>query len=495
MSPTRWPGNVAIRMTDFPDSTMAVATRLGKPIPLPGNRIRPLRAFRALRSLAKSQGRDLPQGVAFLRATEGNAGRRAFDRFRADPLGRDVLQRPRSLRDHLLDRDALAALPDGTMGREYLAFMERENISVPSLLDLATSDPYPPMSAEAWRFIERSHVMHDLWHVVTGYGQDEAGEVCILAIRSAQMRHLGVWVLCLGGMLKVGRDLGSRKMRAAVREAYARGRRAAGLYGVDWEALLAEPLDVVRARLNLAPAMHYPVAGPTRPRNRIRPMDALHALRALARSGGSDYHQAAAFMSATEGRSGQRAFSRFAASASGGRLLRQRPPLRSMLGGDRAMLAALPPGTLGRAYHEFMSAYGSSAEGMAELGQVGRERPMTEDERWFTERMNTLHDVRHVLAGYGQEPLGELCLLAFRFAQSRHTGMAFFAVAWGLKTARAERDKPIVSAVMEGYRRGRAAVWLDDLAWEQLMEEPLAALRARLRLSPPLVYDRIRAEP
>jgi ubiquinone biosynthesis protein COQ4 len=482
MSPTRWPDKIAIRMTDFPDSTMAVAANPGKPIPLPGNRIRPLRAFRALRNLAKSHGKDLPQGVAFLRATEGNAGRRAFDRFRADPLGRDALRRPRSLRDHLLDRDALAAPPPGSLGRVYLAFMERENISVPSLLDLATSDPYPPMSAEEWRFIERSHVMHDLWHVVTGYGQDEAGEVCILAVRSAQMRHLGVWVLCLGGMLKVGRDLGSQQMRAAVREAYARGRRAAWLYGVDWEAMLTEPLDVVRARLNLAPAMHHPVATP---RNRIRPMDALRALRALARSGGADYHQAAAFMSATEGRSGQRAFARFAASPSGARLLRQRPPLRDMLGGDRVMLAAMPEGTLGRAYHAFMSAYGSSAEGMAELGQVGQQRPMTDDERWFTERMNTLHDVRHVLAGYGQEPLGELCLLAFRFAQSRHPGMAFFAVAWGLKTARAQWGQPIVSAVMEGYRRGRAAVWLDDLAWE---------LRSRLRVSPPAVYDRIRAE-
>ena len=85
------------------------------------------------------------------------------------------------------------------------------------------------------------------------------------------------------------------------------------------------------------------------PRNRIRPLDALRALRALAQSGGADYRQAAAFMSATEGRSGQRAFARFQASASGARLLQDRPPLRAMLGGDRHALAALPHGSLGRA--------------------------------------------------------------------------------------------------------------------------------------------------
>jgi ubiquinone biosynthesis protein COQ4 len=152
-------------------------------------------------------------------------------------------------------------MPAGSLGRVYLDFMARENISVPSLLDLATTDPYPPMSAEEWRFVERSHVMHDLWHVVTGYGREEAGELCILALRSAQMRHIGVWALCLGGVLKVGRELGSRQVRAAAREAYARGRRAAWLYGVEWEAMLAEPLDTVRARLNLTPAVEYPIVG------------------------------------------------------------------------------------------------------------------------------------------------------------------------------------------------------------------------------------------
>lgn len=231
------------------------------PVRISRSGFRPLSAMRALRNLAKSQGTDLAQGVAFLRATQGGSARRAFRRFRASPLGRDVLDRRLVLRDCLLDRNALAAMPAGSLGRAYLDFMVREDVSVPSLLELATSDPYPAMSAEEWLFTERSHVMHDLWHVVTGYGREEAGEVCILAIRSAQMRHVGVWLLCLGGMLKVGHEQGAGKVRAAVREAFARGRHAAWLYGVDWEAMLAQPLDVVRAQLRLMPARHYPIAG------------------------------------------------------------------------------------------------------------------------------------------------------------------------------------------------------------------------------------------
>jgi ubiquinone biosynthesis protein COQ4 len=229
------------------------------------------------------------------------------------------------------------------------------------------------------------------------------------------------------------------------------------------------------------------------PRNRVRLLAAWRALRALARSGGTDYRQAAAFMSATEGRSGQRAFARFQASASGAALLAQRPSLRALLGGDRGVLATLPLGTLGRAYHDFMAAHDFSAEGMAELGVAGGERPMSADERWFAERMNTLHDVRHVVAGYGQEPLGELCLLTFRHAQCGHPGMAFFAVAWGIKLARAHRGQRVLAAMWEGRRRGRRAVWMDDLAWESLLDQPLAVIRDQLRLSPPARYDRIRA--
>ncbi len=231
---------------------------------LPPNRIRPIRAARALRALAKSHGKDLPQGVAFLRATEGHAARRAFERFRDTPFGRDVLDRRLALCDQLTARDALAAMQAGSLGRAYLDFMERENISLPGLLDLATSDPYaamspPRMSADELLFAERCHVMHDLWHVVTGYGQDDAGEVCILAIRAAQMRHPGVWLLCLAGMFKIGRQLGHRASRAAVREAFARGRRAVWLYGVNWEAMLPRPLEAVRQQLRLTRTVHYPV--------------------------------------------------------------------------------------------------------------------------------------------------------------------------------------------------------------------------------------------
>ena len=226
-------------------------------------------------------------------------------------------------------------------------------------------------------------------------------------------------------------------------------------------------------------------------RNRIRPLDAFRALRALARSGGTDYAQAAAFMKATEGRSGQRTFARFLASECGARLSRRRPSLRDTLDQDRGALAILPSGTLGRAYHDFMAANAFSLEALAELGRAGHQRPMQGDEEWFTDRMNALHDLRHVIVGYGREALGELCLVAYRFAEVGHPGMAFFAVAWGLKLVREQRGQPVVAAIMEAYRRGRDSVWMDDLDWEAMLSRPVTEIRAMLNLAPPSVYDRI----
>lgn len=228
--------------------------------PLPARkRIRPIVAFRALRALAESGGRDLRQGVAFLRATEGRSLDRAFRRFQRSNDGTEILERDVSLIDQLRDCSALSALPEESLGRAYLELTKRHGLSLPDLMDLAGSIEASPAARRERIFLQRTHAMHDLWHVVTGYGPEELGEVCILAFRSAQMRHVGVWIMCLGGMVKVGRDLGSARVRAAVLEAYRRGRTSVWLYGVDWEAMLPRPLILVRRRLNLSPPAHYPL--------------------------------------------------------------------------------------------------------------------------------------------------------------------------------------------------------------------------------------------
>src|SRR5207244_538961 len=80
-------------------------------------------------------------------------------------------------------------------------------------------------------------------------------------------------------------------------------------------------------------------------------------------------------------------------------------------------LRAVPAGSLGRAYHEFMVEEDLSAEGLVAQSQIPRPA-MSDDVTWFRERSREMHDLLHIVAGYGRDPLGEACVTAFSFAQT-----------------------------------------------------------------------------
>jgi len=112
---------------------------------------------------------------------------------------------------------------------------------------------------------------------------------------------------------------------------------------------------------------------------------------------------------------------------------------------------------------------------------------------WFGRRTRDAHDIWHVLSGYGRDALGEACLVAFSYAQTKGLGWALIALgaAWRARTA---RDYPYVTAIWQGYRRGRAANWLLGEDYERLLAEPLEAARVRLNIAPPTTYDAIPPE-
>src|SRR4051812_26910415 len=84
---------------------------------------RAVTALGALWSLAKNPGR-LDQVLVFSQAVNARALRRAADGFMATDAGRRLLaEQPRIDRAHV-DFDALRALPEGTLGREYVRFLE-----------------------------------------------------------------------------------------------------------------------------------------------------------------------------------------------------------------------------------------------------------------------------------------------------------------------------------------------------------------------------------
>ncbi len=230
----------------------------------------------------------------------------------------------------------------------------------------------------------------------------------------------------------------------------------------------------------------------TAPRHpdRIRPLDALRAIRALIRNP-DDTALVFEIIEALSGKSRTRIFDRFRATESGQRLLAARPNLLAQLT-DRESLLALPAGTLGRTYGEFMSREQISADGLVEASEDWLRLDIPADRRWFADRLRDTHDLWHVVTGYGRDLIGEASLLAFTYAQTRNPGIGFI-VAVAYSKARGI-NRPARRLLREGYRRGRRAAWLPGVEWEALLAQPLARVREQLGVGEPPVYEQFRSE-
>jgi len=213
---------------------------------------RPLQAMRALGRLVDDP-RDTAQVFVIMRALAGDAIARGQTRFAATPTGAAVLASRRDLLASLTDRGALAGLPEGSLGRAYLDLVQRAGITAEGLVaasEEAATD-YATLTPDQALYARRLRDSHDLWHVVTGYGTDPFGEVCVVAFSHPQTGNLGFAAIAVIGALKTARETGNLGVFAAVWRAWRDGRRAAWFPGQDWEARLAQPLAVVRKELRV----------------------------------------------------------------------------------------------------------------------------------------------------------------------------------------------------------------------------------------------------
>jgi ubiquinone biosynthesis protein COQ4 len=214
------------------------------------------RAVHALSAILKNPD-DLPQVFVIIDSLSGTAPQRLARKLERSVSGARLLRHRPDIVPMLTDRAALRALPAGTLGRAYLDFVESEGISPQGIRDASvageTSGPLPP----AVEYVHgRMRDTHDLWHAVTGYKGDVVGELALLAFTLAQHWNTAVAFIVAGGVLK---GFGGAELRL-LWDGYRRGRAAAWLPGVEWESLLATPIEVVRRELRLgAPREYTPV--------------------------------------------------------------------------------------------------------------------------------------------------------------------------------------------------------------------------------------------
>ena len=219
-------------------------------------RMQPVVALQAIRRLLKNP--DATEEVfVVIRALAGDAIERGYARFIKTQHAQTILNQDTPLLDTLSNREMLRGLPDNSVGRAYLAFMEAGNITAEGLQQASESEEDetiddPRLQTYALRLRDQ----HDLWHVLSGFGRDVAGEACLLAFTYAQTKNRGIGFIAFVGALKLRKTFGSA-MLSSMRQAYQMRRRAAWMPGQLWEVQLARPLEEVRRELGLQTPVRY----------------------------------------------------------------------------------------------------------------------------------------------------------------------------------------------------------------------------------------------
>ncbi len=225
--------------------------------------LQPRRAFQAARILA-SDPDDLPQVFTIIESLSADTLQRITSRMQRSDGGRRLLAARPDIVELLADRAGLEKLPEGSLGRTYLAFVERENISAAGIREAATKgmsrDRVLPAPLD---FVHaRMRDTHDLWHAVTGYSGDVLGEASLLGFIFAQTWNPGIAFILGIAMTKtirskIGDGPAARRM---ILDGFRRGQKAAWLPAQEWESMLALPVEEVRGRLNVgAPPVYREV--------------------------------------------------------------------------------------------------------------------------------------------------------------------------------------------------------------------------------------------
>ncbi len=221
--------------------------------------MRPLAAARAIRRVFADP--DATEHVfEVIEALQGPNLKRIRARLQRSETGRRLLATKPSMLRLLSDREALRSLPEGSLGRAYLEFVQSEGISADGLVE-ASEHVRESIDGEFLWIKDWLRDTHDVWHTVLGYKGDLVGEVALLAFSHYETKNLGVGAIAALGWLKLGRvtdpKLGAR---ATVRDGRRLAKQAAWFIEVPWHEWLDRPLADVRRDLGVfAPVSYHPV--------------------------------------------------------------------------------------------------------------------------------------------------------------------------------------------------------------------------------------------
>ncbi len=235
---------------------------IDRPLVHPHRKVTTFRPFKALRHFGKlvQDKEDTEQVFHIIDSLRSRKSLRQMERFLATDEARMLLERNEELPALLDDHARWADCAPNSLARNYVAFMEREQLTAAGLVE--ESHRFKPREERhpdlyEW-YIERLRDTHDLFHVLTGYGRDPLGELCLLGFSYEQNHSPGVLFIALLGARQTKKESGIHEpVDAAIREGRRLGREAKKLAHADLLSMLTDDIDEVRARLDIGTPVAY----------------------------------------------------------------------------------------------------------------------------------------------------------------------------------------------------------------------------------------------
>ncbi|MGZ3698337.1 MAG: Coq4 family protein [Bdellovibrionota bacterium] len=203
-----------------------------------------MRALAAFARIVRDPNRlDEVFAMAGRVAREENLERLAV-RFSSDPQGKTAIEKRTRLGK--IDVGTLLIYPDESLGHAYGEYLRTRNLKPEDIPSLPGESPAKYVLAHLYE-------SHDLWHVVTGFETDVAGELGLQAFYLAQYPNPIAPILLAAGFLNTAFynlsdwDIRSRE----IVRGWLMGKRAKSLFGAPWAEWFERPLVEVRAELRI----------------------------------------------------------------------------------------------------------------------------------------------------------------------------------------------------------------------------------------------------
>lgn len=161
-----------------------------------------------------------------------------------------------------VELSALAAMPEGSLGREYWRFLTVNKLEKNLATNyrvfheaLEQNGMLNGMPPEIKYATLRGFQLHDLMHVITGYDATPLGEIALQAFCLAQQKSLyfSTWIATVTARMAFIDPNSQAPLMDAISDGWTRGRKARNIMMREWEREFSRPVVDIRNEFQIEP--------------------------------------------------------------------------------------------------------------------------------------------------------------------------------------------------------------------------------------------------